>query len=174
MLETCKYHSHGASTDWAADPTSHWASAALEWGSKLKSSAEIEHMAINHERYIAKFIISPDYPMSVNIRAVWSHSLKNLFSMDDTLGFIIWNYCSWSTLCLLMDWAYLEAEIKYFSCFAVYQWHLRRNIYLVCLVNTHSTCNRKISLLSEPCLFPAGFSTVQNQQHFVVLNIHRM
>lgn len=86
---------------------------------QMEISAETEHVAINHEKYTAKFIISPDYPMSVNTRAVWSHSLKNLYFMDDTLDFVTWNYCSWSIMCVLMDWAYVEAEIKYFSCFAV-------------------------------------------------------
>lgn len=72
----------------------------------------------------------------------------------------------------------MKAEIKFhvfkFSCFAVDQWHLSRDTYFVCSVSTHSICNRKMSLLSKPCLFPEGFSTVQNQQHFVVLNIHRI
>lgn len=35
--------------------------------------------------------------------------------MDDTLDFVIWNYCSWSIMCVLMDWAHVEAEIMFCS-----------------------------------------------------------
>lgn len=61
------------------------------WNEQMEVSAEREHGAINHGKYIAKFSISPDCPVSVNSTAVWSYSLKNLFSVDDTLDFIVWN-----------------------------------------------------------------------------------